>query len=128
MTYILNEAQEPWLLAMESGDYPQAIGKLCRGSGFCCLGLACELAEIPRKESQSKDWFIYGSGFSAVSDWAPEQIVQSLKLRGKEGELDGKYKIGKYEVTSLAEANDYGATFSEIAAFIRSNPTAVFKE
>lgn len=36
---------EAWLVALRSGDYKQGKGRLRIGDEFCCLGVACDLAE-----------------------------------------------------------------------------------
>lgn len=42
---------EEWILALESGEYPQARGRLySEGSGYCCLGVAMHIAGIPKKD------------------------------------------------------------------------------
>jgi hypothetical protein len=35
---------EAWVTALESGEYEQAESALKRATGYCCLGVACELA------------------------------------------------------------------------------------
>lgn len=33
-----------WVAALRSGEYPQDVGTLHTAKGFCCLGVACEVA------------------------------------------------------------------------------------
>lgn len=33
-----------WVAALRSGEYPQDVGALRTAKGFCCLGVACEVA------------------------------------------------------------------------------------
>ena len=42
----LTEAQEEWLVALESGEYKQGRGRLRDDNGFCCLGVACDLSGL----------------------------------------------------------------------------------
>lgn len=41
--------RKAWLEALRSGNYKQTKGKLrSRNGAYCCLGVACEVAEVPR--------------------------------------------------------------------------------
>ncbi|MES2627260.1 MAG: hypothetical protein V4628_18380 [Pseudomonadota bacterium] len=116
--YILNEAQEVWLQLLESGEYSQGKGCLRSGDRYCCLGVACIAA------GKSFD----GSTCEGHVINAPPQVANYLRLRANDGQLYGDQTIADKSAISLAHANDQGATFSEIAAFIRSNPHAVFTD
>ncbi len=118
--YVFNEAQEAWLKALESGEYEQCTHDLHDGKGFCCLGVACVVAGMSADEIHD-----YQNKVEAV---APHSVVSSLRLRGERGQVDGTIYIRHMRSVTLTSANDCGATFSEIAAFIRSSPTAVFVE
>lgn len=39
--------KEKWLKALRSGEYKQGGGYLQRDGKFCCLGVLCEIAEVP---------------------------------------------------------------------------------
>jgi hypothetical protein len=109
--------KERWLKALESGEYAQTEGFLCReGEGFCCLGVACELAGMVAHD-RGADGIFY-AGKSGV---APANIVKRLHLRDESGTA-----VGGAGFVGLAVANDKGTTFAEIAAFCRKHPEAVF--
>lgn len=38
------EIKERWVAKLRSGDYAQTDGRLADSSGFCCLGVLCEVA------------------------------------------------------------------------------------
>jgi hypothetical protein len=126
--YQFNEAQLKWLDALESGKYAQNNdGDLLNSGGYCCLGVACVVVGIaPVSEDLGEGRTLIR--FDGCVSLAPNQVLDGMLLRSSLGELDDLYLIGEHTAGSLAVANDIGATFSELAAFIRSNPTAVFKE
>lgn len=119
----LGPNQEKWLAALESGNYKQGQEYLYQPEiGYCCLGVACDLVGL------KPDLGLYNSDsaarFLGVSDFAPPTVIEYLALRGSDGTLSTAFD--QYE--SLAEANDDGKTFAEIAAFCRENPESVFTE
>jgi hypothetical protein len=123
MEYQFNEAQIKWLEALESGDYKQTKGRLFDGKGYCCLGLLC--AVTGEQFQKSADSYVIGSESTVL----PVHVAEKALVANLNGRFDGHFHhIGGKAYYGLAAANDCGATFSEIAAFIRANPTAVFKE
>lgn len=85
------ENRNKWLAALRSGDYEQGTGRLAEDGKFCCLGVACEVANIP---------YI---GWESL----PDSICMSEK-----------YKISDYDCSVLAKLNDGGYSFSEIADYL----------
>jgi hypothetical protein len=117
--------QEEWLTALESGGYAQCDGHLHDGVGYCCLGVACKLADIEPKA------FALGDGtkrymFEGERNYPPPQVVERLALWTMTGELDNHQEDLGHE--TLADANDSGKSFAKIAAFCREHPEAVFTE
>ncbi|MDE3022805.1 MAG: hypothetical protein KGI54_13265, partial [Pseudomonadota bacterium] len=45
MTPKQREKSKAWVAALLSGKYEQIRGALRRGSGFCCLGVLCDISE-----------------------------------------------------------------------------------
>jgi hypothetical protein len=133
------EVKQLWLEGLRSGDFPQCSGKLSNGVGYCCLGVLSELAHregvIAREEQQNTWKPVSGGGtrtetsvhygaYAAsnylpreVADWAFEEydpnVVYWENPRVKDPRPEGH--LMKVEVTSLAELNDEGFTFEEIA-------------
>lgn len=99
--------QEKWLAALESGEWRQGVGSQCRGGSYCCLGVASETA-----------------GLSTGPHYPTDEAVSLYRLHKYDGALDGDELLEGY--CSLAQANDKGVSFSDIAAFIREKPWAVF--
>ncbi len=117
--YVFNEAQEAWLKALESGEYRQCRKSMTHGGAYCCLAVACEVLNLPKDKH---------GDFIDANGTAPVAAIEAMRLRSDIGSFYFEAPIGQVSASSLAGANDDGATFSEIAAFIRSNPTAVFVE
>lgn len=56
------EIKEKWIAALESGDYPQTMGKLQDDIGFCCLGVLCDLA-VKDGVINPPDWDAYAFAY-----------------------------------------------------------------
>ena len=103
--------RELWAGALESGRYEQAIGALRDATGFCCLGVACEISGLGKWTDDGGDLV-----YLEQDKQLPPEVLDWLGL----STYTGFYGIG-----SLATDNDDGATFAEIAAIIRSEPTGL---
>jgi hypothetical protein len=118
----LTDIQEKWLTALESGEYQQTKHALHRPekNEYCCLGVACKLVLGDPNDTTS---------MGTNSIWlgnvgkAPCPVVDALGLYGSCGEIEND---SQYDY-SLAEMNDDGKSFKEIAAYIRANPENVFR-
>lgn len=103
------ELKEKWAAALESGEYEQAQGMLRdNDDGMCCLGVLCHLVD--------------------PSKWERHDPASAWWHLGQEGlpTEDFLYTIGLDYVAAegLAEQNDAGVTFREIAKIIRNLPDA----
>lgn len=101
---------QKWVAALRSDEYKQGTGRLRGVAGFCCLGVACDLAV---KEG------IIGGYVGNDSDLENYPAVQgALGLRGL---------CGCYGGMSLVELNDHlNLPFEEIADIIESEPEGLF--
>lgn len=43
-----------WINALRSGKYKQTTGMLNDGSGFCCLGVLCDISKVGKWNSQHR--------------------------------------------------------------------------
>ena len=112
------EIKEKWVEALRSGEYSQTKNTLRDKHGFCCLGVLCDLY---RKETGLLEWVDEGRHFvidgignfttlnSNVMDWAELKDNNPMVW------------IDNVNITSVAQVNDRGATFSEIADLIEKN-------
>lgn len=107
--------KEKWLTALRSGEYVQTENALrhegCNGSSFCCLGVLTDILD-PDGWEKGK---IYGrrvhrfKGSKYENDSYPNQNAMK--------------EVGLYKSTwkKLAELNDDGMSFKEIANHIERN-------
>jgi hypothetical protein len=118
------DVKSKWLKALRSGEYRQTTSCLRRGDGFCCLGVLTDLAI---KEGVLPDWKMYDPFATPdifyvedvdahmVMDQQdavlPATVMEWANLSSRDGTtgLDG---------TSLAQLNDSGASFDELAEII----------
>lgn len=107
------EAQQrnrAWIEALRSGKYQQANGRLRSSTGYCCLGVACDLYDSSRWLPDGTV-FTYGDGIK-VAEVAglPKDVMAAYCIPDPLGGLDS--------MTTLAWFNDQGKTFNEIADVI----------
>ena len=92
-----------WIRALRSGKYEQAYHALRRGTGFCCLGVACDVSGLTEWKKRPDGYFF--QYFRAWTTLPP-------KVRTRLG-------LTLYDVRELASQNDSGFpethTFLEIA-------------
>lgn len=103
---------DKWVKALRSKQYKQGHGALRDGDQFCCLGVLCNLhAEAkPKFAVNETDPASYGG-----EEAFPPTIVQNWA--GLKNEC-GEFQVGD---DSLADLNDHGVTFQEIADIIEKN-------
>lgn len=113
-----------WVERLRSGDYKQARGALRENGAYCCLGVACDLykevvgkGEWYAQEDGRDDFVVYGDGGDGT---LPPEVCEWLGLRHD----DGAYSS---ETLSLAELNDQGSLFDEIADLIEDAPEGLFR-
>lgn len=101
-----------WVVALRSGDYPQTTGLLSRvdafGSdiGFCCLGVACKIANI----SLSGDMQATHRAYMLVGEWL-----------GLATERMSNNERSPYREAVFIDLNDQKRkTFSEIADVVEA--------
>lgn len=123
----LTENQKAWLAALRSGEYKQTTGVLKDACGYCCLGVAADLAvkagvcsedEAFREKLTDRRYIARGSLSEEVKEW-----VGLLSRSGASFEDDD----GGVEFFSCAGMNDTrGMTFSEIADFLEKHAEHYF--
>lgn len=102
------ENRDKWTAALRSGKYTQTTGKLANKTGYCCLGVACEIY-IANGGS------LLRSVDEASSDKRVLYDYYSMYLPPDVSEWLG---IDRLTQTALSEKNDSGACFDEIADII----------
>ena len=111
----------------------QGRGALRCGDSFCCLGVACDINDAS-KWTDDDGSFMWSDGNSGglVTESAREPYglrthVGGFNARGCDVALAVMRRIrsGNFD-TCLAELNDLGATFAEIADVIEAHPPGLF--
>ena len=150
------ELQEKWLTALESGEYTQARGMLRDSEdNFCCLGVMCDIVQPDHwvKTTVKQEWYecdfvwyyrdVMEENIVHNMD-VPSSIRQKIRFRSPSGHFfpnfiapqdpdfdrilqEGTTRVEQGErLTSLANLNDRGWTFKEIAGLVRRNPRVFF--
>ena len=102
----LGPIQKQWTAALRSGEYPQGRSYMVCNGKYCCLGVAARCFELDhdRFYLTNKSW-------------------EKLGLRDSDGAFAYTPEL---TYGSLAQMNDKGISFAEIADFIEQNPDLVF--
>lgn len=114
------ERKKEWVAALRSGDYKQGKHTLRHEDSFCCLGVACDLAVKAGAVSYevSFDWKTYLYGADKQSRILPKDVIEWLGL--EEDDDPHNPRVGDYP-TGLAQLNDDGVSFEDIADAIEKN-------
>jgi hypothetical protein len=111
-----------WVKALRSGDYEQGQEYLCRGGKFCCLGVLCEILELPKETDTSGDQvigrYLFGGRVgqqSVIPARLQSTILEDLNLRQTVTDEVGDQRALH---TQLICMNDEGKSFNEIADYI----------
>jgi len=128
------EIKELWCNALDSKEYPQAKGGLRSDTGFCCLGVLGDLAVkagLAEWEGQllRSNGTLQGAYFpNALLSWACSKMPKNTSL---DDNTTFSIPKGSWPATTfslppaanrnLAELNDQGMTFPEIAKIIREH-------
>jgi len=109
-----------WCEALESGKYQQAIGALRNSvNSFCCLGVACDL--VAPGDWVDDDGEAYKTSYSAFPPTPIQDtygfLTRACEFKNVPEDLLKKHGTDRHK--SLAEVNDNGWTFKQIAAFVR---------
>lgn len=100
-----------WLRALRSGEFKQTISQLYNPSddGYCCLGVALKIAGHRIEKDRER----YRQGFpeeAYIKCRLPEQLTY-------EESPSGYYTVAR----AVADMNDAGKNFNEIADWIEKN-------
>ena len=131
------EVKKRWLKALRSGKYEQTTGTLCepdskgKPQAYCCLGVLCDIHRQSRRQKGDK-WEEYDSSalrYHGADGLLPEKVINwaftSSTIAGLEAEgEDPKSVLEDIDIPkagSLAELNDEGKSFKEIATVIEKH-------
>lgn len=108
-TELNQKFKRKWITALRSGDYEQGEGYLKTGGEqqYCCLGVACKIAGIRACDISNKS--------------LPSELSQTLQAKLPPFFRTDDDNDHHEMITTLAEMNDDGSTFEEIADYIEEN-------
>jgi hypothetical protein len=124
------EVKAQWVAALRSGEYEQGRDALTLEGKYCCLGVLCDLAVKSGQDVRVKmETLANQIRYDGETDIAPASVVNwagldsgnpAVRMTAREA-FPEKYGsdpgAGDFQL-SLAELNDGGKTFSEIADII----------
>lgn len=135
------EVKEKWITALRSGEFEQSIGMLQRTeaqdphfrnqklkTGFCCLGVLCEIAvreaviPTPRQDAAEGSYF-YGAGDNWNSCALPPEVTEWAELSSSDPvvRVTGAPAVAGRGSMELSEVNDVlRYSFDEIADLIEA--------
>ncbi len=106
--------RQTWIEALRGGKYQQDRVYLRTNTGYCCLGVACDLYDHESWRLRQSPWknyyvFEYGNNDVCYSSALPHQIREKLNLTSSNHD-------------ELIIMNDRGDTFEQIASYIEALP------
>lgn len=115
---VKKEYADLWVEALRSGQYEQAQKQLRSiDNKFCCLGVLCELVGIRAHLEINQNRMSYYH-YEGNSDFLPNSVKTTVGMASLNG---GVIILSEGIVTNLADLNDDGKTFAEIADIIEQN-------
>ena len=99
---MLEDVKKNWLEALRSGRYLQSRSKLRSESGFCCLGVLCDILDPDAWTNE-----IFGR------KWGPDQLGMVLS-----DSMLSNLRIPRSVQSTLTNKNDTGHNFNDIADYI----------
>lgn len=109
--------------ALRSGSYRQGFKVLRRvDNSFCCLGVACDIAKVtPWHDEPELGSPYYEIGVERKYGSMPKLVMNHFGFYGSSGNVQPSQpplQTSKGEFSCLADANDAGVPFTEIADLI----------
>lgn len=101
--------RETWVAALRSGEYEQTTGQLRSDTGFCCLGVACDVNDPTLWQRHAGGVVEFSYSDPIKTAYLPEALLVQLNLRSGEEDI-------------LTKMNDDGVSFAEIADYIEALP------
>lgn len=114
------EIAKLWVDALRSGEFKQTTKCLEDKNGNCCLGVLCRIAINQGLNLKIKRLALTRFGEEMKSQVPPEEVTKWAGLHD-----DNPDVVNEGRQRSLAELNDNGRTFAEIADIIEANVDAL---
>lgn len=115
------QVKKKWVKALRSGKFSQTQGTLKDESGYCCLGVLCELAVqegvIKAGRADATGYYTYGRN---SQDLLPPTVQRWAGIKSENPDV--KFiDDGESINVSLSAVNDNGVEFDKIADLIEEN-------
>lgn len=114
------EIKELWVTALRSGEYQQTAGRLQDDTGYCCLGVLCDL----HAKSVSQNWHRGADGeyyYLSYAATLPLEVTMWAGITDNAGYFGDEIMVDGAEYDSLVQLNDDGIPFSIIASLIEAH-------
>lgn len=118
---------QKWVEALESGEYSQGRMALKTEVGLCCLGVACEVSGLTEIQVYGNRTYIYRAKEipeDKSRNYLPLSVQRWLGVDSPNPRVsDPRKGVDDDEIafkTHLANLNDEGFSFKEIAELIRA--------
>jgi uncharacterized protein YeaC (DUF1315 family) len=121
------EVKQKWIAALRSGKYEQGSEKLRSVSGYCCLGVLCDLYA----KEHNTEWEFRGYGgtnlqpqdywyYEGESEYLPESVMEwsGVKVNCPQVRVDVDDEDEWFYHETLADLNDSGHTFNDLSKLI----------
>lgn len=112
------EVKEKWLAALRSGDYTQTRTALYKDGSYCCLGVLCEIAVQEGVPLQVRETSIMDTMYKYYNDESGLLPYEVQTWAGLINRNPNTTESPEGYPRSMAELNDNGWTFEEIADVI----------
>ena len=126
------QIKQKWIDALRSGKYEQGSEKLRTVTGYCCLGVLCDLYSQEHNTQwefrgdeeinpQSQDYWY----FDEYSEFLPESVMNWAELKSHNPTVrvdveDDEDEDNWSYTDQLSDVNDSGYDFSQIANIIEA--------
>jgi hypothetical protein len=128
MTLMNPEVKTKWLAALRDPEAKQTKGCLRDNNGFCCLGVLTDIYLKEHDKVWLYDYTNTGFHFEGETDVLPKEVQKWAGLKNilgtpltiPEGLNTEVYVDPETGTVGLAELNDTGSTFAEIADIIEA--------
>lgn len=138
----MNDNARAWVAALRSGDYDQTSRYLHTDSGYCCLGVACEVYREktgdgawnsdPASQGKGRRVHTFEVGGEIAESVLPMIVIDWLGLYSSEGALGNRHVFFEgtdnravlYTLTGLNDTAEM--TFEQIADAIEAFETDLF--
>ena len=129
LTKMNPEVKQKWIDALRSGKYEQGSERLRSVTGYCCLGVLCDLYA----QEHDVEWEFRGNAetnlqlqdywyFGDQSQFLPESVMNWAGLRNHNPQVridvEDNDEDNWYYQDEIANVNDSGYTFNDLSKLI----------